>query len=249
MNGRLMMPSGCMFDNTAPTILQEQHNDIWLHLAFVNSRVFEYFVRLLTSSRHWQVGYLRAVPFPPISNDIRLKIERLTRESVGIRLKWDSYEETSHRFHHPLAAECSTHLAQNLSILLDEWERKALVICHNAKVIDHILTGAYGLDSHFEEVLDEELESNVVTYIRREIAPSGRDSLPSVDVLMTLTPSTGGSPFLIMSERAKLPLEERHDIRGQVEKLVSYAFGCAFGRWNVECLSLTIRPKNRAFWI
>lgn len=54
MNARVM-PCGCIFDNTAPTVLQEEPEDIWIHLAYVNTRIFEYLVRLLTSSRHWQV--------------------------------------------------------------------------------------------------------------------------------------------------------------------------------------------------
>jgi hypothetical protein len=223
-----------MFDNTAPTILQVRSTDIWLHLAFVNSRVFEYFVRLLTSSRHWQVGYLRAVPFPQIDESMLSEIERLTREAISIRYRWDAFDETSHRFHHPLAVECKKSLIRELAELRDEWERLSLVICRNTRAIDEALVSAYGLDATFEELLDEELETNVVTYLRTDRMPSNDSALPAVDVLMTLTPSIGASPFHIQSQRQQLPVEYRHDYRSDVEKLVSYAVGCGFGRWNLQ---------------
>ena len=108
------MPCGCIFDNTAPTILQEDKKDLWLHLAFVNTRIFEYLVRLLTSSRHWQVGYLRPVPFPILSVDVREQIEKHAKRCVCIRQGWDTYNETSHLFRVPIAVGVKPNLAEGL---------------------------------------------------------------------------------------------------------------------------------------
>ena len=154
MNGRLM-PCGCIFGNTAPTILQEDKKDLWLHLAFVNTRIFEYLVRLLTSSRHWQVGYLRPVPFPILLVDVREQIEKHAKRCVCIRQGWDTYNETSHLFRVPIAVGVKPNLAEGLCDSLDRWERLAVELSKCAFAIDELVQSAFELGEEFIYTLNE----------------------------------------------------------------------------------------------
>ena len=63
MNVRVL-PEGCVFDNGSPSIFMTSTTETLAMLAVMNSKTVELFVKCFTSSRHWQVGYVRKVPFP-----------------------------------------------------------------------------------------------------------------------------------------------------------------------------------------
>jgi hypothetical protein len=63
MNVRVL-PEGCVFDNGSPAIFTPSTDQTLAMLAFMNSKAAELYVKCFTSSRHWQVGYVRKIPFP-----------------------------------------------------------------------------------------------------------------------------------------------------------------------------------------
>jgi hypothetical protein len=233
MNGRLM-PKGCIFDNTAPTILQKVAGDLWIHLAFVNTRMFEYLVRLLTSSRHWQVGYLRPVPFPKISEPIIRDIETRVKCCLSIRQEWDSFSETSHLFHSPLASRATLPLVEGLCKLLDEWETRAVALAQHAFATDELIRTCFGLNDEFRDTLDEELAYNTMTYVSCDIKPELDSNLPDVSSLLTLSPSIAANPIRIKQQRQSKDEAARHSYRECASDLVSYLVGCIIGRWNIS---------------
>ena len=242
MNARVM-PCGCIFDNTAPSVLQEKPEDIWIHLAYVNTRIFEYFVRLLTSSRHWQVGYLRSVPFPLLTESVRREIEGLVKKCVSIRMAWDGQSEVSHIFFQPFVVKVNGSLISQLCDIYDKWEVLSNDLASYSYRIDRLILSAFEIGDEFAETLDEELNYNTMTYISKQIGPVACNDLPNVDVLMSLSPSIGADPNNIRSCRAQIEEESRYDYRDAIEAMVSYIVGCCVGRWNVD-LSLVDRTPN-----
>ncbi len=244
MNARIM-PAGCIFDNTAPTVLQDTPEDIWLHLAFVNTRTFEYLVRLLTSSRHWQVGYLRPVPFPPLPASAREELAELAKNCVSIRMAWDSHNETSHLFGWPLAAQVVCSLSAFLASEHEKWELLANELVAHAQRIDEVVALAFGFGDDFEDVLDAELSYNTLTYVRTSLPPN-EESLPSVDTLMTMSPSIKADPRIIRALRMQKTKEARYDFRDDVSSIISYVVGCCVGRWDLNCALVSLPPSADA---
>ncbi len=56
-----VLPKGTIFDNTSPAVYAHPNIDLYVLLGLINSRFVELCFRCLTSTRHWQVGYLRQI--------------------------------------------------------------------------------------------------------------------------------------------------------------------------------------------
>jgi hypothetical protein len=63
MNVRAL-PANCVFDNGSPSLFLTDREQRLAALGILNSRLAELYVRCFTSSRHWQVGYVRKIPWP-----------------------------------------------------------------------------------------------------------------------------------------------------------------------------------------
>jgi hypothetical protein len=87
------MPSGGICDNGGPGIYADNEADLWYALGILNSTVFEYLVRCLTSSRHWQPGYLSAAPFPSRSTEEKQAVAANSRAAFDLRRAIDLRNE------------------------------------------------------------------------------------------------------------------------------------------------------------
>jgi hypothetical protein len=93
------MPSGGICDNGGPGIFADDECDLWYALAVLNSSIFEYLVRCLTSSRHWQVGYMNVSPFPMANVEQRKSLGTLSRTAFELRKAIDCQNEESSAFY------------------------------------------------------------------------------------------------------------------------------------------------------
>lgn len=86
MNVRIL-PSECVFDNGSPSIFVEDEESRLATLAVLNSRIVELYIRCFTSSRHWQVGYVRKIPWPyrPINSNSSELVELARRATTLTR--------------------------------------------------------------------------------------------------------------------------------------------------------------------
>jgi hypothetical protein len=84
MNVRIL-PSDCVFDNGSPSIFIEDEETRLATLAVLNSRIVELYIRCFTSSRHWQVGYVRKIPWPYLSlNSNASELAELARRATTL---------------------------------------------------------------------------------------------------------------------------------------------------------------------
>lgn len=84
MNIRIL-PKDCVCDNGSPSIFGSDKDDNLLLLGVLNSRLVELYIRCFTSSRHWQVGYVRKIPWPEKKiYSYKNHILKLTEEIIQI---------------------------------------------------------------------------------------------------------------------------------------------------------------------
>jgi hypothetical protein len=93
------MPSGGICDNGGPGIYADNDGDLWYALGIVNSSIFEYLVRCLTSSRHWQAGYLSASPFPSRSSKEKQALGANSQAAFDLRRAIDARNEENSGFY------------------------------------------------------------------------------------------------------------------------------------------------------
>lgn len=92
------MPSGGICDNGGPGIFSNYDEELWYALAVLNSSIYEYLVRCLTSSRHWQAGYLSSTPFPNISDRGKKEQKSMSQRAFKLRQAIDLCNEENNLF-------------------------------------------------------------------------------------------------------------------------------------------------------
>jgi hypothetical protein len=80
-----ILPKGTVYDNTSPSVYPLETVNPYLLLGLINSRFVEFCFRCLTSTRHWQVGYLRRVPWCRPDSSLAQRIILATKKAVGLQ--------------------------------------------------------------------------------------------------------------------------------------------------------------------
>jgi hypothetical protein len=245
-----VLPGNCIFDNGSPAVFGNDERVSIILLGLLNSRTAEFFVRCLTSTRHWQVGYVRQVPWPsPSAQDADFLIDEVCR-AYTIQMKLDSDDETSLSF-----SRCP--LASNVQGSLED------------RAIDHLRTrdrltqefieADYAIDLRCLELFSFSLEQKAL--IKSIIGPhpcevsssratqqfpqqfpndaleENQEELRIHRVTLSNLESelwSNGGTLAEAIKRRKADIsclnEDVHDL---FEDLVSYLVGCLFGRWNI----------------
>lgn len=90
-----ILPYRAVFDNGSPSIYPNDPNQVFLILGLLNSRFAELCFRCLTSTRHWQVGYLRNIPWVEVNAEKSEKIASIAEAAADIQLSIISEDELS----------------------------------------------------------------------------------------------------------------------------------------------------------
>ncbi|MFX0201059.1 MAG: SAM-dependent methyltransferase, partial [Candidatus Hodarchaeota archaeon] len=124
-----VLPKGCICDNGGPGIFAAEHDSLWKCLGVVNSRLFQFILNSLTTSRHWQVGYVSLVPYSQIDSRGR----QLAKECCMLRRSLNEFDETTNEF---------CHFA--LSSPTEEMRGRAVAYRNSYVELDQVVAQKYG---------------------------------------------------------------------------------------------------------
>ncbi len=96
-----VLPDGCVFADKGPAIFPKREDDIAFLLGVVNSTLFEYMLRALTSFGSWEVGAVKRVPVPVTPRDFRPAIGEIAMALHDHKRRWDEGNEASTAFKTP----------------------------------------------------------------------------------------------------------------------------------------------------
>ena len=100
-----LLPQGCIFGNNAPALIHHHASDaVWM-CGLLNSSIFRAILGFLmprgnagTATLKYNLGYVRSVPVPDLTDDLRKGLSSITTE-IWRRLQGaDACNETSHAF-------------------------------------------------------------------------------------------------------------------------------------------------------
>jgi hypothetical protein len=174
-------------------------------LAFTNSKPFDLFIGLLSSTVHFQVGDVAKVPVLTVGGDIGDKARLLVEKA---RLDWDAYER-SWDFQSLPCLSVSTDPNPNLESSYAGW------IASNKQTIDEM------------KWLEEENNRLFIdTYdLQDELTPE----VPIEQITLTVNPAYRYGGNLTEDE---LWVRFRQDT---IKELLSYAIGCMIPRFQESC--------------
>jgi hypothetical protein len=242
-----VMPVGTVFDNTSPSVYSLPGVDTYCLLGLLNSRFVEFCFRCLTSTRHWQVGYLRRLPWCVLNADTELGIARATARAIDLQRRLLARDEVSPEFRglHCLEGETSTnelsdllrrdanHVLQlQVELLEADWELDCLAFnafqaAPQERDAVRRIVGVHPCES--EEAIRGPMGSHAD--VGDDAADGGhRQHRVSLFAIEDEARKLGCSPRQLL--RDKEVLSKLADIEKAALSLISYWFGVGIGRWD-----------------
>jgi hypothetical protein len=160
-----LLPAGCVFGVKGPSVLDSP--SLLVTLGVMSSRVFKVLVGMGTGraqaeggagANSYDVGLVRSIPFPLLSEAGTSSLLAATRDAVRARIRHLANDETSPWFDgakHDFYAQRS--LLVSADRLLSEQEDIALDLWRAEKQLNEVTNAAYGLGPLFDEIVEDEL--------------------------------------------------------------------------------------------
>lgn len=201
--------AGCIFAHKGPAAFAP-YQQLAPLLALVNSRVFSQFISLHMAVGSYEVGVIQRTPVPNLSGSSVLLLQKLASSCVERKRFLDTAREVARVFRQP---ELLHVLGDSLSVRYSEWNSIVngvqAELDERQREVDAIVYDVYGIGDHDQAAMGDSLGR-------------GGDSDPDGDDADGDDETTGASG---LSGTAPTDL---------VAALLSYAVGCAFGRWDVR---------------
>ena len=204
-----IQPAGCVFSDKSPSIFVEAI-PVWLGM--LQSSIFSTLMSLQlaaadAAARSYEVGLIQRTPVPEIPEKEGGQIEKLVLELVSVKRNLDSANETSHLFQLPaLLQSQGVTLAERGAAWAQHVADADSQLAANQAEIDRIAFRLYGIDE--SEAVNR--QSSVVSEEASEADAGDVDT---------------------DEEETEQPITDHRPLTAD---LLSYALGCAIGRWDVR---------------
>ena len=145
---------GFVFDVKGSCGFPDAEN-LWLVLAFLNSKLTPKYIDSLNPTTTTQVGDLKRIPILPLSDSEKEEIDSLSKGCMLLaKNDWDSYETSWDFKRHPLLMNL-----ESLSDAYDAWfnfcENHFNKMKHSEERINQIFIGQYGMEDEMNELISE----------------------------------------------------------------------------------------------
>jgi hypothetical protein len=233
-----IFPEGCIFGHKGPVAFSQAFLERYLGVG--NSKPFRNFVSLQMAFGSYEVGVIQRTPVPPLDNPQGERLGELALACVELKRDLDRANETSHVFHLPALLQVpGATLAERTAAWAARVADTDAQLAANQREIDDIAFALYGIDPSEVSMVSGPL--SVVS------GPLFVGSGPLSVVSGPL--SVDGDPSMHDDDEAMADDEQRTTDNGQpttdnqqpttnngqrTTDLLSYAVGCAFGRWDIR---------------
>lgn len=144
---------GFVFDDVSPTGFSKEENISYI-LGYMNSKVFDRYIRLFSTGFKVEIGHIKKMPF--IDNkDIKNKVSKLVEECIDIsKLNWNSFEFSWDFKRHPLIKN-----TRKIETAFYDWrdltENQFTKLKNNEEEINKIFIQIYDLNDEIIPSVDE----------------------------------------------------------------------------------------------
>lgn len=218
---------GFIYDTAGPFIHLNKDSEIAPILAFLNSIVADFYLKIMNPTINFPPGYIQSIPFSEciISKDI----EDVSVECVALsKADWDSYETSWDFKAHPLIRwNRSLGDATSIGATIQYYYGKHVPASCPLELCYLLWKGE--CNKRFEELKSNEEELNRIFIdiygLQDELTPDVADKDITVhrvfDSKDDVPESMKGSSYV-------------RTMRDEIVSLISYAVGCMFGRYSLD---------------
>ena len=225
-----ILPNKAVYDNGSPSIYPARDSDPLILLGLLNSRFSEFCFRCLTSTRHWQVGYLRKIPWSPSGDIILGEIRNKTLEAVNIQRLLVSEDELSIDYGGPffLRLDLRGDVNQCLKDSILYRLRKQIEMINIDYEIDLAAMKAFQVSDEEIAVLENIVGIHPCSLPRNDIGDKRYHRVSLFDI-EKLAWKKNVNPGVFLSDRDSIG--ELINLKSEAISIISYMFGYYFGRW------------------
>jgi len=231
-----ILPEQAIFDVGGSSVFFKDENDINNVLAFLNTGLTYYILKLFNPTINYQVADIRALPYPKTLLENK-EILSITRQNISIsRADWDAHE-TSWDFQENELVRLSKEQGEGshrLSDLMEaykaHWTEQFLRLHANEEELNRQFIGIYGL----EDELTPDVPLSEVTILQQGEVKVTNEYLLTTEDGSIITDETGAG----LTVSGKYYLDWQDDVIAK--QLISYAVGCMLGRYRLDKLGLHI---------
>jgi len=253
------LPENCVFDNGSPTVFPKHGHDNAALLALLNSRIVQMLIRCQTSTRHWQVGYLRAVPFPALPDGNEKELAQLATSAAEFQRSRFVDDELCLDFVKPrvfFTSQSHLSLFETAKMAVAEDDSTILRMVELDYQIERAVNAAYDLSAREVDALDLNVGQHPALRPRDERmldvqqennddnsdgSDNGCDD-PTIERVHRITLAApervsakrGVHPSLVAERRRRDDASVASEINDLIAQLPSYCVGCVFGRWDIR---------------
>ncbi len=219
--------NGFIHDVAGPCVFNIDKNKYYF-ISLLNSEVINAIFKITSPTMHFNIGATSELPII-INSDYKMIIDELGKQNISIsKTDWDSFETSWDFEKHPLVAEINKII--NKPVLISDcfknWENQCNErfnqLKSNEEELNRIFIEIYGLqDELTPDVEDKDISLKTNTSYRYKIKKkkSKKDNEFEPEVEIVESEDVRNKKFL-------------HDT---ICELISYAVGCMFGRYSIDC--------------
>ncbi|MEH2236619.1 Eco57I restriction-modification methylase domain-containing protein [Nostoc sp.] len=205
-----ILPSGCIFADKGPAAFIPNNSEVSLLIlaALMNSQVFYMFVQMLVArvslAQSFEVGLIKSIPMPQLTDLYTEQLAEFVRYSVDLKRYVDKANINSHIFQLPAILQVS---GNNLSDKITAWKEKIIVV--------------------ERQLTEYQRQINEIVFQLYEILEHDRKAIEIIvkdkDITTEDKHEDDDDETTLLADSKQLVID-----------LLSYAVGCAFGRWDIR---------------
>jgi hypothetical protein len=209
------LPAGCIFGHMGPSAFTsgDTHASLLALLGLMNSAPFHFLISLqlglaTAGRKHYEVGLVQRTPLPPLPSEATQRLAALARRAHDLQRERARSDETTHVFGLP-----------------------ALVQPHAPSLAAAAASSAAARAARQAELDALQAEINELAFDLYGFSAADRAQARS---------EVGSAPADDQADAGDAdaedePLVSDDDMKDQVQALLSWFVGAAFGRWDVRC--------------
>jgi len=258
-----ILPSGMLFGFNGLGIFGRQEYSPYLLLVFLNQRFTAFYLNLITGLKKNDV-YIRRIPVPVLGFETRTRLQEIGKCLWQMARLAASDVETSNFFHVPPILRFKQSTLRDSTIAWRAFDREEEVrFAKHLYESELLLSEALGIDPDLEQFIQEDqgpcywllpnmelLEGIDIEAIIDNGSQSKtrglfcRDDGKAATDLAMLSLGARVHPTIAASRLNEIRFVSEADLLYQAKSLLSYALGCAFGRWDIRFASGAYLPPK-----
>ena len=159
------LPPNCIFSDKGPCIFSRQIDDMYL-LGFANSKVFNYFIKLLNPTIGFAIADIERVPFILPPDYLKEKVISLTKAIVATKEFAVGFDKCSDFFHETEIQYGFSKGANSIKEAYEIYKYKYMAICNEMnclqKELDKSFYLLYAITEDEQEIIEESITGRIL---------------------------------------------------------------------------------------